>query len=304
MSVAVRAQAKAPNTQRAYRSDWRQFQQWCAEQGIPSVPSDPLSLDRGIPLDLLERYVVDRVQEGELKPHTMRRHVAAFNHFHRLAGLPTSDEKVEETLKGLVHGENSPRFAVAPLMLTDLERMVESLSDSPIDVRSRAVLTVGWWGALRRGQLSGMRVTDVIDDQGARIKLLVRRSGNQKSHSRSIMLDPNTWIKYGMTPTTNPVEALRTWIRRGDRRNGFVFCGVSRWGHPSGKRLNPQVISDTIKSLDSRFTGDSLRAGFATEMVLRQMHMGKLVYHMGVADEARVHEWVQMPDDMWERSLG
>ena len=44
--VAARARAyvqaaKAPSTQRAYRSDWRDFERWCRRRDLKTLPAEP-----------------------------------------------------------------------------------------------------------------------------------------------------------------------------------------------------------------------------------------------------------------------
>ena len=43
--------AKAPNTRRAYRTQWKTFVAWCAPFGRASLPAAPATLDPGEPVN-------------------------------------------------------------------------------------------------------------------------------------------------------------------------------------------------------------------------------------------------------------
>jgi hypothetical protein len=40
--------AKAENSRRAYRSDWRQFERWCRSHGLVYLPATPYIRDRSL----------------------------------------------------------------------------------------------------------------------------------------------------------------------------------------------------------------------------------------------------------------
>lgn len=52
------SKAKAENTKKSYRSDWRDFEDWCKSNGYQSMPADPLTV---------VRYVTDRATNSWVK---------------------------------------------------------------------------------------------------------------------------------------------------------------------------------------------------------------------------------------------
>jgi hypothetical protein len=76
--------SKAANTLRAYRSDWRDFSAWCAEQGLDALPAQP---------ETLSLYLAARAGLGD-RAVTIQRRVSAISQAHQAAGYepsPTSD---------------------------------------------------------------------------------------------------------------------------------------------------------------------------------------------------------------------
>jgi hypothetical protein len=68
--------AKAPNTLRAYRSDWRDFTSWCAEHGLGSLPAAR---------ETVALYLTQLAEAGR-KVSTMQRRLSAISLAHPAAG--------------------------------------------------------------------------------------------------------------------------------------------------------------------------------------------------------------------------
>ena len=58
--------AKASNTRRAYRSDWRLFETWCVGKGVVAMPAAA---------DTVLAYLIDHA--GQLKVATLSRRLSA-----------------------------------------------------------------------------------------------------------------------------------------------------------------------------------------------------------------------------------
>src|SRR4051812_37522412 len=69
------AASKAPNTVRAYQSDWRLFLEWCAGRGLVALPAAP---------ETVALYIADL--GGESKVSTITRRLAAIAKAHQVAG--------------------------------------------------------------------------------------------------------------------------------------------------------------------------------------------------------------------------
>src|SRR6185369_6069047 len=70
--------AKAPNTRRAYRSDWRHFEGWCAAHQLISLPATP---------ETVTFYLA--ALAADHKPATLRRKLTSISKAHQAAGHPS-----------------------------------------------------------------------------------------------------------------------------------------------------------------------------------------------------------------------
>lgn len=249
--------ARSPATLRGYDSAWRRFVEWCDKHDGTALPA---------PAEIVALFLADLARE--LHPMTLGRYTSAIKLRHDAAGYPspTLDVRVKSVLRGIrrAHGVAPDRQA-APLLVGDLISIVETLDPTKlIDVRDKALLLVGFAGALRRSEVVGLHVGD-LDFRSDGLVVKLRRRKTDQEGKGSIV-----GIAYG-TNGTCPVVALRRWITAARIDAGLVFRAVDRHGNVSDRRLNPQAVCRVVKKLVSRaglvpasFSGHSLRSGFAT----------------------------------------
>ena len=247
---------RADSTLRAYASDWADFELWCRAHHASTMPAEPI---------VVVLYLTDRAKT--LKPSTLSRRLAAISIAHQWAGKvsPTTDVRVREVMRGIRRTLGTAQAEAAPLTIGDVRRICARLSDTPIDVRDRAVLLTGFAGALRRSEIAALDLDDVTHrDEG--IALTLRRSKtDQEGAGRRVALTR------GSDHETCPVSALDRWIELAVIEDGPIFRAVDRHGTIGEDRLSGQSVGLIVKravasiGLDpSRYSGHSLRAGFAT----------------------------------------
>ena len=71
-------QAKAPNTRRAYRADWHDFEMWCADRELAALPAAP---------ETVALYLADLVERA--RPATLQRRLSAISQAHQARGHET-----------------------------------------------------------------------------------------------------------------------------------------------------------------------------------------------------------------------
>ncbi len=251
--------AKAPSTLRAYRADWRDFEAWCLARGVAALPATPET----VALYLAARGPTHR-------PATLTRRLTAIARAHEAAGHASPatlrHAPVSETLKGIrrVHGAAQP--GKTALRTADLRAAVAHAAPGLLGLRDRALLLVGYAGALRRSELAALAVPDLTrSDDGLRVS--IRRSKtDQESLGRAVA------IPRGSRPDTCPVAALDAWLAAARITEGAVFRRVDRHGRAGGAPLDPNSIAKILKRALRRagyapegYAGHSLRAGFCTE---------------------------------------
>src|SRR6478609_8735299 len=86
------------------------------------------------------------------------RRLAAIGQQHRLRGLAWSagDPAIRTTLQGIARQHGSRRRQAAALTSTELKKLVAACGGDTAGLRDRALLLVGFAGALRRSELVGI----------------------------------------------------------------------------------------------------------------------------------------------------
>lgn len=189
------------------------------------------------------------------KTSTISRRMVAIAEAHREAGVPspTEDAGVRAIWDGIRRGHGTATRGAAPLTADLLWQVVEALPDNVAGRRDRALLLVGFAGALRRSELVGLDAEDVEErGQG-----LVLRVGPRLVR-----------VPYGPDPATCPVRALRAWWAAAGIDVGPVFRPVSRSGRLGRGRLSAASANRAVQravlraGLDPKsYSAQSLRAG-------------------------------------------
>ena len=160
------AASRAENTTRVYRTGWAQFTAWCDEHRVVALPAGA---------DTVACFVADLAKDA--KPATIDLRLAAISAAHRAAGhdSPTKEEAVRLVRRGVRRTLGTAQRQVRPLTVPELRTMLEGLGTDPAGCRGRALLLLGFAGALRRSELIGLDVGDITEgSDGLTVRL--RRS--------------------------------------------------------------------------------------------------------------------------------
>lgn len=252
--------SKAANTRRGYRADWADFTAWCEKYRRPSLPASP---------DTVAYYLADRSQT--LKTSTLQRRLATIAEAHRTASheSPTKQAQVKLVWAGIRREKGTAQSHVKPALTRHIRLMVSHLPDSLLGVRDRALLLLGYAGAMRRSELVGLDVTDLaVADEG--LVVVVRRSKtDQAGAGRTV------GIPRGGHPETCPVRAVQAWLDESRVDEGPLFRSVNKHGLVMPTRLSDRAVAEVVKrSLVAagrsprRYAGHSLRAGLITQAAM------------------------------------
>ena len=104
--------ARAANTMRGYRSDWREFTTWCAQHDTAPMPAAPSTVTG---------YLADLARAGA-KVGTMSRRLSAIKFAHQLRNLPdpTANARVVAVWEGIRRTHGAPPDQAAPVSYTHL----------------------------------------------------------------------------------------------------------------------------------------------------------------------------------------
>ena len=283
--------ARSESTRRAYASDWAHFTTWCGRQvddrGQPFTPL-PASAPT-VALYLAEHATIHKVV-------TLIRRCSAISAIHQAADLPspTATPLVRTTLAGIrrVHGiAPAPKD---PLLAHQVRRLLDALPTDPdkalLAARDRALLVIGFYGALRRSELVALDTGDVETNEHGLVVTVRRSKTDQDGAGRRIAM-----LHTG-APDSCPAETYTAWTaalaahqtgagaREGESAPGSgpvdeaapvlpgpVFHPVDRHGNPATTRLSDRSVARIIQRTAAAgglghldLAGHSLRAGFAT----------------------------------------
>lgn len=281
----------APNTLRAYTSDLAMFIQWGGR--LPAPPQ------------LVAEFLAAHAHSHA--PSTLSRYVAAISKVHRVRSLPdpTLAELVKATMRGIRRSELGLRnSAVAkPLMRDDLFMVLDAIGSSLADCRDRALLMLGFAGALRRSELVGLDVRDLNAAPQGLIIGLRRSKTDQLNEGRQL------GIPFGNAQVC-PVKSLEQWLKRSSIATGSLFRSINKAGCVSEKRLSGEAVSLIIKKrlsaagLDpTGYSGHSLRVGFATSAALMGTPQWKIRMQTRHATDTGVARYIRT-GKLFEQNTG
>jgi len=148
----VTGAAKSEATRRAYASDFRSFETWCRDHEANPLPASPVTL---------ATYITALADTGK-KVSTIRRPCVAITYL-RAPGCepdPMTDQ-VKDVLAGIRRTLGVKPERKAPVTVETIKRMMRLIPGSLIGTRDRALLLVGFAGALRRSELVALQVADL-----------------------------------------------------------------------------------------------------------------------------------------------
>ncbi|MBV8995690.1 MAG: integrase, partial [Pseudonocardiales bacterium] len=191
--------SRADNTRKAYASDMDQFRAWCAGQRPPleALPAQPMTV---------ALYLAALAEMR--KPSTIRRRMNSISVVHQLTGFesPTTDAAVQAVWKGIRRTKGTAPAKKKAARTKVITALVAPLGTSLGDVRDRALLLMGFAGALRRSELVALDVADVSEDDEGLVVVLRRSKVDQEGRGET------RGLPYGSRPATCPVRAWRAWI--------------------------------------------------------------------------------------------
>ena len=283
------ASGKAANTRRAYESDFADFASWCA-----SVGADPLPASA----PLLALYLTERA--ATLAVSTLARRIAAINAAHDHNGMPPPrGAELSAVWDGIRRRHGRPPRKKRGLLVDDLVKVCRKLPDTLTGVRDRAILAVGFAGALRREELAALSF-----DANARVRaefvaegLLIhigKSKGDQEGNGAIVA------VPHGKRLC--PVAALQAWLTASGETSGPVFRAINCHGQVWGDGVCDKTIATVVKravkaaGFDPRqFGGHSLRRGLATSAhrggaadgeIQRHLRHARLETTMGYVEDA------------------
>jgi site-specific recombinase XerD len=202
----------------------------------------------------------------------MRAH--AHERFASEAGhaLPRTHPAIAAVMAGIARANARPIRRAAPLAIEHLRRIVAGMDGKDLrSLRDRALLLVGFFGALRRSELVALDVAGgnaaVADNVAGRSLveigtqgLVLHLTGTKASAATQTVALPRRGDELCAA------AALERYIAAADITNGPLFCAISKADRLLGRRLEAGSVRHILRERSgiSAFSPHSLRAGFIT----------------------------------------
>ena len=253
--------SKANNTVRAYKSDFKDFGIFCAQNGFKSLPSEP---------KIVSLYLT-YLSTKEAKISTLKRRLVSIGVIHRLKGhyLDTKHPSIIENIMGIKRRKGSIQKSKKPILINNLKSLINVIDEQKKQeikkLRDRTIILIGFSGGFRRNEIVSLDYDD-LDFVQEGLKINIRRSKTDQYGEGFIKALP-----YFDNPKYCPVVSLKNWINTSKISSGSIFRRFSKGSKLSEHRLTDQTVALLIKEylqlagIDSKnYSGHSLRSGFAT----------------------------------------
>ena len=294
--------ARSTNTMRGYQSDWKEWCAWCHARRTSPQPAAPTNISQ---------YLTELAGHGA-KVGTMSRRLSSIRFAHRVKNLPdpTTDARVATVWEGIRRDKGAPPEQADPLMPPELNRVLElcptirswknNRADEPHlgGLRDRALLTIGFFGALRRSEIAAI-TTDHIEtsEQGLVLHIPSSKTNQYRDQDELIILPRSR------DPLLCPVTNLNHWLEHADQQPGPLLRQVTRHntlGGPLSTTSINNIVQNAIRraGVTGRYSAHSLRAGFVTFAHLRGASERAIAHQTRHHSLATLNQYVRI-NDIW-----
>lgn len=266
--------SKAKNTWESYQRDWNIFSEWCKQRNL-----DPFQTNH----DNICEFLVD--QAKEFKKSTIMRRVASINSIYQQYELdsPAKHKKVYQVLAGIRRQKAGDKTEKSAIQIHNIRQAIPALRiDTLKGKRDKAMLLIGYCGALRASEIASIRVEDItFTHEGITLKIPKSKSDQE---GRGIFKG----IPYAKRTDCCAVLALMDYIKHANIVSGYIFKHIDKGENLGPNKLTTKSIYMIIKGLHSALgleekdiCAHSLRSGLITDAINANIHMATIKRHTG-----------------------
>ncbi|MDZ7896942.1 MAG: site-specific integrase [Arcicella sp.] len=243
--------AGSANTQRAYKADLKNFNDWCEMNGQIPFPVSP---------ETLAAYVSHLADD--CKWATINRRLAAISKLHQMNNLdtPTQNRIFRVVMEGIKRTKGIRQKQAPAFKLNILKQLLREFdTETNANLRNKTLLLLGFTGAFRRSELVSLNVEDLTFSKEGLIVSLQKSKTNQygDNEEKAIFYSPEAVLC--------PVRTLKNWIERMNKTSDALFVRVRKGDKLTTDRLTDKTVNDLVKTyFGNEFSAHSLRASFIT----------------------------------------
>ena len=252
--------SKATNTLRAYKSDFKDFEIFCAKNGLNSLPTEP---------KIISLYLTHLSKTSKIS--TLRRRLVSISMVHKMKGhyLDTKHPIIVENLMGIRRVKGSIQRGKKPLLINHLKLLIDTINEQKTEeikkFRDKSLILIGFGGGFRRTELISIDHED-LEFVPEGLKITIKKSKTDQYGEGMIK-----GLPYFSTENYCPVKNLNQWLEISKIKSGPIFRRFSKGLSLTDKRLTDQSVVLLMKEYlnlagieNTNFAGHSLRSGFAT----------------------------------------
>ncbi len=272
--------AFAKNTIRAYRSDFKQFQNWCLQNNQEPIPATA---------ETMANYV-DYLSVNN-KSATIRRRINSLGTVLKLSKNhdPSKDPEVILALKRMHRKIGRAQEQATPLTKSLLNQLLNNCDNSIMGIRNQMLLRLGYETMRRRSELCAFKFEDI--DCAPNGKPIIRLNFSKTD-------------QYGtgkVLPISEELLSLLNQWKGIAGKQGYVLRSINKHGH-IGDSLNPASISAILKKLQEGLksesnqqplSGHSFRVGAALDLLEQGEPLEKIMLRGGWQSDSTAMKYLR-----------
>ena len=305
-----RGHLRSDSTKASYDRAWRAFAAWCKSRGLVADQVEDenlaaylswLSEERPTP-PKQRRHGTRRPSSGRegMSWSTIAQAYSAIAMVYRRLRRPgwegprACPPRVWEQYEALRNKLGvAPKMQKTPLLLDDLEKMVNALPGTDLPtLRDRALLLTDYFLAARSAEAIDLDIEDIEKAPRAdgSLNVVIRKSKQDqagKGFTKGLVLAQKN-------KKLCPVRALQAWIKESDIRFGPIFRPFGPRGELLDQHMSRRHVTGIVKrvaraagfdeSFVAQIASHSLRAGYITQAALNGSSLEEIAAHTGHKD--------------------
>jgi integrase len=247
------AAARAKGTRRLYARAFARWAHWCAAMHAPSLPAEPESI---------AAYLAELARDGK-SVATIKGALAAILYLHRQQGhrVDSHAPAIAAVMAGITRRASRPIRRAPALELDGLRGVIADIEGEDLRaLRDRALLLVGFFGALRRSELVALDIKGRTFVETLPQGLILHLTAPKASAATQSVCIPRR------TDELCATRAVEQYLARTGIARGPLFRAISKGEKLLERRLDATSVRHILKARagDRQVSPHSLRAGFIT----------------------------------------
>ena len=241
--------SKSLNTLRAYKSDFKDFSNFCKKNNFKSLPADP---------KIVSFYITHLSSISKVS--TLKRRLASIGVVHKIKGfyIDIKHPLIIENFMGIQRKLGVFQKSKKPILINELKEIIKTIESTEKNeikkIRNKALILVGFAGGFRRSELVNIKLDDLeFTKEG--LKIFIQRSKTDQSGEGMTKAIP-----YFKDKNLCPVVSIKNWIELIKNKTNFLIFDIS-------DKMVAVLIKKYLQKAgfdNTKYSGHSLRSGFAT----------------------------------------